>query len=135
MTAVHPARASAFGRRDGGMGGIRVAAGDWFDGGGSGAVVDVPDVLGSGALDAFVRVVGTGALVSFGLSRDGGALACTVTFDGRWRREWFRDSDALTAWLETAEMALTDMTATPLPASQARANGVSKPSTRRDKAR
>lgn len=79
---------------------------DWFDEGGSGAQLDLRDVLDSGALDAVVLVVEHGALVSLGLTSDGGALGCTVTSDGRWRREYFRDGAALTTWLGSAAAAL-----------------------------
>jgi hypothetical protein len=79
---------------------------DWFDDGGSGRACDVPALLDSAAHELVAECVGLGALVSLGLSSDGGALACTVTCDGRWRREWFRDSDELVSWLGTAVEAV-----------------------------
>lgn len=110
-----------------------MASGDWFDGGGSGALVDVSQVLSAGPLDAVVGIVGAGALVSFGLSRDGGALAVTVTVDGRWRREWFREGDDLDAWLEGARRAVDALVGSPPPAGQGSNNGASKPPRRRQK--
>lgn len=62
--------------------------------------MDVPALLDSGAYDLLAHVVGCGALVSLGTTSDGGALGVTVTVDGRWRREYFRDSDALLLWLK-----------------------------------
>lgn len=54
------------------------------------------------------RIVGAGALVSIGRTSDGGALGITVTLDGRWRREYFRDSDEATDWLARAAQAVED---------------------------
>lgn len=88
------------------------------------------DVLGAPALDALTRVVGTGALVSLGLSRDGGALAATVTLDGDWLREWHRDCDELTAWLLAVVDAIEAHSSVPPSASQDRANGRQMPSVR-----
>jgi hypothetical protein len=72
---------------------------DWLDAGGSGSPVDVPALLDSGAWDLVGSAVGGGALISLALTSDRGALGVTVTVDGRWRREYFRDSDALVDWL------------------------------------
>lgn len=72
---------------------------DWFEAGAAAAALDLPALLDASVNDAFHEVVRAGALVSFGLSRDGGALGVTVTADGRWRREWFRESEALATWL------------------------------------
>lgn len=73
--------------------------GDWFDEGRSGAVLALPELFTGELVDALVRVLGTGALVSVSVSRDGGALGFTVTSDGRWRREWFRDGGEASEWL------------------------------------
>lgn len=81
---------------------------DWFADGGTGHQAHVPDVLGASSLDALVRVVAAGALVSMGLSRDGGSLGVTVTLDGRWKREWFRQGDELADWLVHAEAAVLE---------------------------
>lgn len=75
---------------------------DWLDEGGRGSAVDVPTLMDSKAADLAWRVVQAGALVSFGRTSDGGALGITVTVDGRWRREYFRDVDELVEWLTGA---------------------------------
>lgn len=75
---------------------------DWFDGGGSGKAVDVPALFDSQAADGLWALVQQGALVSLGTTSDGGALGLTVTVDGRWRREYFRDAEDLVAWMAEA---------------------------------
>lgn len=75
---------------------------DWLDGGGNGSTVDVSALLDSNAADNAWRVVQAGALLSFGRTSDGGALGVTVTIDGRWRRDYFRDAEELTEWLSGA---------------------------------
>ena len=74
---------------------------DWFDEAGRGARCDVPALLDSTGGAALAELVECGALVSMGLTRDGGALGITVTVDGRWRREYFREAEELASW--TAE--------------------------------
>jgi hypothetical protein len=81
---------------------------DWFDEGGSGSAVDVIAMLDSGASDGLNAMVALGALVSLGITSDGGALGVTVTVDGRWRREYFRESEALTDWLKEALPAVSE---------------------------
>lgn len=97
---------------------------DWLDGGGSGSAVDVPALMDSDAPALAWRVVQAGALVSFGRTSDGGALSVTVTIDGRWRRDYFRDSEALTEWLtgaaEFAEASAGDLDASPSRRSRSR---------------
>ncbi len=75
---------------------------DWFASGGSGKQVDVPALLDSAGAEALWEVVSIGALVSIGMTRDGGALGVTVTVDGRWRREYFRDPEELSTWMSEA---------------------------------
>lgn len=101
---------------------------DWFEDGQATAAVDLPSLLDAGVVDAFCDVVRAGALVSVGMSRDGGALGVTVTSDGRWRREWFRESEALTTWLLGAATFLV---------TNGRASGSTEPGqrSRRTKAR
>lgn len=79
---------------------------DWFDDAGNGSRVDVGKLLGGLANDAVAEMVQAGALVSLSTTSDGGALGCTVTVDGRWRREYFRDEDELLAWLAQAVAAV-----------------------------
>ncbi len=76
---------------------------DWFDSGsGSGRRCDVVALLDSEAGAALHELVALGALISLGSTSDGGALGVTVTVDGRWRREYFRDGDELVSWLAEA---------------------------------
>lgn len=75
---------------------------DWLDEGTSGKAVDVAAILDSEAAPLAWRVVQAGALLSFGRTSDGGALGVTVTIDGRWRREYFRESEELVEWLTGA---------------------------------
>lgn len=93
--------------------------GDWLDEGGSGVPVDVLSLMDSNAGPLIYEVVATGALVSMGVTADGGALGVTVTVDGRWRREFFRDSEELADWLR---LGLPDIEAAVASARQARAS-------------
>lgn len=68
---------------------------------GSNAVLQAADVLGAGAVARVLELVDFGALVSVSRSRDGGAVAVTVTWDGEWEREWFRSP-------EEAQLALDE---------------------------
>lgn len=81
---------------------------DWFDGNGNGSALDVVKLLDSEAGNGLHHLVGAGALVSMGLTSDGGALGVTVTVDGRWRREYFRQEDELLAWIAEAIPAVQD---------------------------
>jgi|SRR5579863_1602791 len=76
--------------------------GDWFDGSGHGGAIDVQEVCDAGAVDLVLGIAAAGALVSIGTTSDGGALGITVTLDGRYRREYFRDADELREWLTGA---------------------------------
>lgn len=90
---------------------------DWFDNTGRGSPVDVAAVMDSGAPECLWRLVAGGALVSVGTTSDGGALGVTVTLDGRWRREYFRDSEELTSWLLEAAAAVDGARAAAPPAA------------------
>lgn len=79
---------------------------DWFDGAGSGKPVDVPAFFDSGVPMLVGEIVDLGAMVSVGTTSDGGALGITVTLDGRWRREYFRESEEATEWLLQARDAV-----------------------------
>lgn len=78
----------------------------WFDEGGSASPVDVPAMFDSGLPAAVTACVEAGALVSMGTTSDGGALGITVTLDGRWRREYFREVDDAIDWLLQAAEAV-----------------------------
>lgn len=80
----------------------------WFDEAGSGHAVPIEDVLSSDVLDLIVAVIDAGALVSVGKTSDGGAVGVTVTLDGRYRREYFRDASDAAPWLDAAREAVAD---------------------------
>lgn len=71
---------------------------DWLDAGGRGSACDPAQILDGKGWDALRDMVSAGALVSLGTTADGGALGVTVTVDGRWRKEWFRDAEELGEW-------------------------------------
>lgn len=74
----------------------------------SGEGVDPAVLFEPGTVGVFCDVLRQGALVSFGMSRDGGSMSCTVTFDGAWDREWFREPQPLHDWLAAAHAAIED---------------------------
>lgn len=76
--------------------------GDWFDGAGNGSEVDVGEFFDGMCVQGMRELVDAGALVSMGKTSEGGALGFTVTVDGRWRREYFRNADELTLWIGEA---------------------------------
>jgi hypothetical protein len=75
---------------------------DWFDGNGQGSIVDVQAMLDGKSWDALMVIVQSGALLSISTTRDGGALGITLTVDGRYRREYFRDPEQLELWASEA---------------------------------
>lgn len=70
--------------------------------------MDVGALLDSAAASLIGGLVDLGLLVSLGTTADGGALGLTLTSDGKFRREYFRDSDDLCDYLEAALKAFTD---------------------------
>ena len=80
----------------------------FFDEGGTGNPVDVEALFDSGVPTLIASIVSAGALVSVGRTSDGGALGFTVTLDGQWRREYFRDADEATDWLMQAHTAVME---------------------------
>lgn len=77
---------------------------DWFTDNGVQGVLDVVAMFDNvDALAGLFGMVEAGALVSMGCTSDKGALGVTITVDGRWRREYFRDPQELAAWLKEAE--------------------------------
>lgn len=74
----------------------------WFDENGAGSAVDVHALMDGKAGELVLECVAAGALMSLSLTSDGGALGVTVTVDGRWRREYFRDAEPMEAWLVDA---------------------------------
>lgn len=96
---------------------------DWFEAGGSGNPVDVSALLDSEAMQHLATMVAAGALVSIGTTSDGGALGVTVTVDGRYRREYFRDGQALWEWTEAAVEPVTEAARSARLASASAVNG------------
>lgn len=86
----------------------------------SGDRINPAVMLEPGCVGVLCSLLDTGALVSFGMSRDGGSMSCTVTFNGAWDREWFRDPQPLHDWLAAAFVAIQDE---PPAAGTASANG------------
>jgi len=79
----------------------------WLDEGGNGSAVDVAQLLDAQTVgSALAEIVTLGALVSIGTTSDGGALGVTVTLDGRWRRQYFRDAEDLSLWLGEAALGI-----------------------------
>jgi hypothetical protein len=83
-------------------------AADWFDGNGTGGSIDLAELLDGQPMQGMREIAEHGALVSMGLTSDGGAFHLTVTMDGRYRREYFRDRDTLLAWIGEAILAVSD---------------------------
>lgn len=78
-----------------------------------GEACDLPGLWSAGVVDALTRVLAAGALVSSGMSRDGGALGVTVTHDGEFVRQWFREPDGLETWLNSAADVIASEAASP----------------------
>lgn len=100
----------------------------WFDESAAGSQVDVAALMDSGVTDPLWSIVQDGALVSIGRTSDGGALGVTVTLDGRWRREYFRDPEQLLDWLGGAAEAVRQEAErlAASPASRSRSRGRQK---------
>jgi hypothetical protein len=79
---------------------------DWFDSSGVQGVLNVSEVMTEQVWDALIVLAEAGALVAFSTTSDGGALGVTVTCDGRWRREYFREPAELLDWLGGAVVAV-----------------------------
>lgn len=90
-----------------------VMADEWFEANGRGSPVDVVALFDSKAAERLFEVVQLGALASIGTTRDGGALGVTITADGKWRREYFRDAADLCDWLGDATEAVRRVLGTP----------------------
>lgn len=80
----------------------------WFDEAGHGDPVDVQAVMDSDCPSVLWDIVAAGAMVSLGTTSDGGALGVTVTLDGKWRREYVRDSEVLADFLGSALAAVLE---------------------------
>lgn len=92
-------------------------SGSWFEGAGNGGAVDVAELLDGMGAQGVRELVEAGALVSIGTTRDGGALALTVTVDGTWRRDYFRKQDEMLLWIAEAIPAVEALRGTTRPAA------------------
>lgn len=79
---------------------------DFFNGSDASTAVDVLALFDSGLPNEIARLVGMGVLVSIGTTRDRGALSITVTRDGRYRREYFRDASEAADFVRMAASAI-----------------------------
>ena len=78
-------------------------AGNWLSKNGAGSEVDVTELIGDTVVaKALAELIQLGPLVSMGTTRDGGTLSVTVTVDGEYRRDYFRNRDELLTWLAEA---------------------------------
>lgn len=80
----------------------------WGTGKNNGSRADVTAILDSKAWEQLQLFILEGALVSMGLTSDGGALGITITVDGDWDREYFRDGEQLTLWVEESAAAVLE---------------------------
>lgn len=80
----------------------------WFDESGNGEPADVGALMDSKVPVLLAELVQLGALVSLGTTSDGGTVGFTVTLDGRWRRDYFRESEPAAEWLAEAIEAVRD---------------------------
>lgn len=90
---------------------------NWFEGQGNGGAVDVAELLDGMGAQGVRELVEAGALVSIGTTRDGGALALTVTVDGTWRRDYFRKQDEMLLWIAEAIPAVEQLRGVSRPAA------------------
>lgn len=79
----------------------------FMDRGRRGPAVDVGALLDVSSVEYLSGLVELGVLVSLSRSRDGGAFAVTITYDGDYVREWFREAEELHDWLKEALEELT----------------------------
>lgn len=90
---------------------------NWFEGSANGSAVDVAELLDGLGAQGIRELVEAGALVSVGTTRDGGALALTVTVDGTWRRDYFRKQDEMLLWIAEAIPAVDALRGNTRPAA------------------
>lgn len=92
------------------------------------AVVSAGDVLTGEVQARVLGLVDVGCLVSLSRSRDGGAVAITVTADGEWEREWFRSAaDAVIKLDEWAGLLEDTRAGSPATSDQRPRRGRTKP--------
>jgi len=96
---------------------------DWFEAGGAGQRCDAEAMLDSAAMKTLYELVAAGALLGLSLTSDGGALGVTLTVDGRWRRDYFRNSEELEEWTAGAREPVLAALAARAAASASRVPG------------
>lgn len=88
----------------------------------NGTTVEPTSFLDSGVPGSIARILTLGCLVSIGTTRDRGAISLTITQDGNYDREYFRNSDECVDWLDRAYAILSGRkeapTTAPPPAAQ-----------------
>jgi hypothetical protein len=70
--------------------------------GSSSSLVDIRAFMDSDVPQLSAAVLDLGCLLSLGTTRDGGAVSITITHEGEWDREYFRDSVEASDWLRGA---------------------------------
>jgi hypothetical protein len=70
--------------------------------------VDVPAILDSAIPSLLAELVQAGTLVSLSTTKDGGALGLTITMDGEWVREYFREAESAVEWLAVVLSAVQE---------------------------
>jgi hypothetical protein len=87
--------------------------GGLFNGSTKGATVDTKSFLDSHIPERIAELLDMGVLVSLGTTRDRGAISITVTRDGEFDREYFRDSVEASEYLQRAADAIRAMIGAP----------------------
>jgi hypothetical protein len=105
-------------------------AGGLFDNGAKPSVIDVGAFFDSGVPQLCAELLSMGVLVSLGTTRDRGAVSITITTDGAFDREYFRNSSDAEDYLRNAGEALRGMGLGP---SRTDLPSVQKPTRRRQK--
>jgi hypothetical protein len=76
--------------------------GGLFNNGSGSPRVDIRALMDSGIPELVSGLLEMGALVSLGTTRDRGALSITITVDGEYDREYFRDASEASDYLRRA---------------------------------
>jgi len=105
-------------------------AGTLFSNGSKPAVVDLRAFMDTSIPELVAELVQMGVLVSVGTTRDRGAVSLTITSDGAYDREYFRDPVDAADYLRRAAKALGGPG---LGESETQAPAVQTPTRRRQK--
>jgi len=84
-------------------------AGGLFSDGTKSSVIDCAAFFDSGIPGLVAGLLQMGVLVAIGTTRDRGAVSITITSDGAFDREYFRDSSTAEDYLRGADEALRAM--------------------------